>query len=162
MYEEEDQRHILRDYHHSDEWAGAAWLTAGTKAAVVFVGTKGVGKCWYGFANGVVWPEEGPWPPVPPHPNDQRGWWSTGFEGRMLFYDPADLAAVAAGKKKPWEPQPYAVKTIDEHLLRIKSPQQLTHVRACAFDRERGHLYVLEFRGDEDDKSLVHVWTVRR
>ena len=161
VYEEEDQRHILRDYHHSDEWAGAAWLTAGTKAAVIFVGTKGVGKCWYGFANGVVWPEEGPWPPVPPYPNDQRGWWSTGFEGRMLFYDPSDLAAVAAGKKKPWEPQPYAVKTIDEHLFRIKSPQQLTHVRACAFDRERGHLYVIEFRGDEEDKSLVHVWQVR-
>ena len=64
------------------------------------------------------------------------------------------------GKKKPWEPQPYAVKKIDEPLLGIKPPQQLTHVRACAFDRERGYLYVLEFRGDEDDKSLVHVWKV--
>jgi len=157
-----EEQHTLRDYHHADEWTGGAWLTAGTKAAVVFAGTKGVGKCWYGFANGVVWPEEGPWPPVPPHPNDQRGWWSTGFEGRMLFYDPADLAAVAAGKMKPWEPQPYAVKTIDDCLFGIKSPQQLTHVRACAFDRERGHLYVIEFRGDEEDKSLVHVWTVRR
>ena len=156
----DDPQHTLRDYHHADEWTGGAWLTAGTKAAVIFVGTKGVGKCWYGFANGVVWPEEGPWPPVPPYPNDQRGWWSTGFEGRMLFYDPADLAAVAAGKKKPWEPQPYAVKKIDEHLFRIKTPQQLTHVRACAFDRERGHLFVIEFRGDEDDKSLVHVWKV--
>jgi len=156
-----EQQHILRHYHHADEWTGAAWLTAGAKAAVVFVGTKGLGKCWYGFANGVVWPEEGPWPPVPPAPNDQRGWWSTGFEGQMLFYDPSDLAAVAAGKKKPWEPQPYAVKKIDDCLLGIKSPQQLTHVRGCAFDRQRGHLYVVEFRGDQEDKSLVHVWTVR-
>ncbi len=156
----DEEQHTVSGYHHADEWAGAAWLTAGTKAAVVFVGTKGVGKCWYGFANGVVWPEEGPWPPVPPYPNDERGWWSTGFEGQMLFYDPADLAAVARGKKRPYEPQPYAVMKLDPHLFGVKKPQQKTHVRACTFDRGRGYLYVLEFRGDEDDKSLVHVWKV--
>jgi hypothetical protein len=157
----DDEQHRLKDYHHSDEWSGAAWLTAGDKAAVVFVGTKGVGKCWYGFANGVVWPEEGPWPEVPAYPNDNRGWWSTEFRGQMLFYDPDDLAAVAAGKMKPYELQPYATMWIDDVLYGVKSKQQTRHVGAAAFDRKNGLLYVLEFRGD-GDKSLVHVWQIQR
>ena len=156
----DESQHRLEDYHHADEWSGGAWLTAGDKSAVVFVGTKGQGKCWYGFANGVVWPQEGPFPPIPDPPNDQRGWWSTSFVGQMLFYDPADLAAVAAGKKKPWEPQPYARMAIDEFLFAVKSKQQLSHVGAAAFDRQRGFLYVFEPRAD-GDKSLVHVWDVR-
>jgi len=150
-------QHKLIGYHHSDEWSGGAWLTAGRKSAVVFVGTKGQGKCWYGFANGVVWPEEPPYPPVPDSPNDDRGWWSTGFVGQMLFFDPDDLAAVAAGKKKPHEPQPYATLAIDKVLFGIRSTQQQRHVGAACFDRTRGFLYVFEFRGD-GDKSLVHVW----
>jgi hypothetical protein len=150
----------MKDYHDADDWAGVAWLTAGAKSAVVFVGTKGTGKCWYGFANGVVWPEEGPWPEVPPWPSDARGWWSTGFKGQMLFYATDDLAAVAAGRMKPHEPQPYATLDIDTLLFNVKAPQQKTHVRDCAFDPQRGLLYVTEFLGD-GDKSLVHVWRVR-
>lgn len=149
----------LRDYHHSDDWSGGAWLSAGDKAAVVFVGTKGRGKCWYGYANGVVWPERGPWPPVPPPPNDQRGWWSSEFVGQMLFYDTADLAAVAAGKRKPWEPQPYATMDLDPVLFGVTSKQKTRHVGAVAFDRQRGLIYLMEFRGD-NDKSLVHVWKI--
>jgi len=156
----DEKHHGIKNYHHSDDWSGGAWLTAGKKSAAVLVGTKGRGKCWYGFANGVVWPEEGPFPPVPPAPNDQRGWWSTTFSGRIIFYDPDDLAAVVAGKKKPYEPQPYAVMEIDKYLFAIKSKQQLRHVGAASFDRARGFLYVLEFRADED-KCLVHVWHVK-
>ena len=162
VYEEPDQRHTVRDYHHSDDWAGAAWLEGGPKAAVVFVGTKGRGKCWYGFANGVVWPEEGPWPPVPPYPNDQRGWWSTEFVRQMLFYDPADLAKVAAGTMKPYEPQPYATMDLDPVLFSIKGKQQTQKVMACAADMDRGRLYVFERNADEDDRALVHVWEVKK
>ena len=155
----DETQHKLKGYHHSDEWSGGAWLSAGERSAVVFVGTKGKGKCWYGFANGVVWPEGGPFPPVPAAPNDQRGWWSTEFVGQMLFYDPADLAAVAAGKLAAHEPQPYAVMDIDPYLYNVTSKQQVRHVGAAAFDAERGLLYVIEFRGD-GDKSLVHVWKI--
>jgi len=159
---EADDTRTVRDYHHADEWEGGAWLTAGDKAAVVFVGTQGVGKCWYGFSNGVVWPDEAPFPPIPGPPHDERGWWSTRFEGQMIFYDPADLAAVARGEKKPHEPQPYAVLRLDDRLFAVKGPQQKRHVRSCAFDPERGHLYVVESRADADDKPLIHVWTLRR
>jgi hypothetical protein len=161
VYDPPDARHTVRDYHHSDEWAGAAWLTNGSRAAVVFTGTKGQGKCWYGFANGVVWPEEGPWPEVPPHPYDQRGWWSERFVRQMLMYDPADLAKVAAGTMKPHEPQPYAVVDLDPFLFSIKGKQDLYKVAACAADQQRGRLYVFERNAEEDDRALVHVWEIQ-
>jgi hypothetical protein len=149
----------MDNYHHSDGWSGGAWLTGGDKSAVVFVGTKGIGDNWYGFANGVVWPDEPPYPPVPDPPYDQRGWWSTGFEGQIVFYDPAELAAVARGEMEPYEPQPYATLQIDQYLYDIDFTQPWYHVGAASFDRERGLLYLFEPLADED-KSLIHVWEV--
>jgi len=145
----------LEGYHHSDEWTGGAWLTAGERSAVIFVGTKGTGDCWYGCADGTVWPDEPPFPPECP----ERGWWSTGFVGQIIFYDPADMAAVARGEMEPWEPQPYAALNIDGYLYHIGSGQQKYHVGAAAFDPERGLLYILEPLAD-GDKPLVHVWRV--
>jgi len=46
------ENHPLDNYHHSDEWSGTAWITAGKKSAVIFVGTKGFGDCWYGNPDG--------------------------------------------------------------------------------------------------------------
>ncbi len=149
------EEHTMNNYHHADEWSGAAWLTAGDKAAVVFAGTKGTGDCWYGFADGTLWPNDDDY--IPPPPNDDRGWWSTGFEGQFLFYDPADLAGVAQGTKKPYEPQPYAVMKIDQYLYHVTSKQQKYHLGAICFDRSHGLLYVFEFLAD-GDKPLVHVW----
>lgn len=40
----------LNGYSHADSWFGGAWLTAGSKSAVVFAGTKGAGYTWYGFS----------------------------------------------------------------------------------------------------------------
>jgi hypothetical protein len=137
----------LNNYHHSDEWTGAAWLTAGNKSAVIFVGNKGTGDYWYGNPDG------------PCLDCEERGWWSTGFEGQILFYDPADLAAVTQGARETWEPQPYATLNIDEHLYHVTSTQQKHHVAAAAFDRANGLLYVVEPLADED-KSIIHVWRV--
>lgn len=144
----------MNDYHHSDEWTGGAWLTAGDRAAVVFVGTKGTGECWYGLPDGTVWEE-----PYPEDPEGQRGWWSDGFVGQMLFYDPSDLAAVARGEMRPNRPQPYATMDLDEALLHVTGGQQKYHVRACAFDREHGVLYLFEPLAD-GERSLVHAWRV--
>jgi len=156
----EPPRHALKDYHHADEWFGAIWMSSGSRAAVAIVGSKGKGKCWYGFANGVVWPEEGPWPAVPAAPNDQRGWWSTSYSGQALLYDPADLAAVAAGKKKPHEPQPYAALVMDEQLYTLKARRAQQYVGAAAFDAGGGRLFVMEILAD-DDRPIVHVWQLK-
>ncbi len=153
---DEEPYHVMDEYHHADEWTGGAWLTAGDKAAVVFVGTKGTGDCWYGLPDGTRWPDEGPFPD---DPEGMRGWWSTGFAAQMLFYDPTDLAAVAKGARQPWEPQPYATMDLDDRLFAVGGAQEKHHVAAAGFDRERGYLYVFEPLAD-GDKCLVHVWRV--
>jgi len=139
--------HTLAGYHHADEWPAGAWLVAGDRAAVIFVGTKGQGDCWYGNAGG------------PCLDCEDRGWWSDRFVGRILFYDPAKLAAVTRGEMEPWEPQPYATLDIDEYLYHVESHQQKHHVGAASFDHERGLLFVFEPLVDQD-KPLVHVWQI--
>lgn len=155
VYDDDDDGNVLLDdYHHADEWSGGAWLTAGGKSAVVLLGTKGKGDCWYGFRDGTLWPNEGNKEGV-----GGRGWWSTSFVAQMMFYDTNELAAVAKGERKPYGLQPYATLELDKLLFRLESPQQKHRFGACAFDRERGYLYVLEPLVDED-KSIVHVWHV--
>lgn len=149
-------------YNAVDNWAGGVWLTAGNNAAVVLVGTKGMGDSWYGFSDGTVWPYEGPYPPVPPAPHDNRGYWADSIQAQIIFYDPDELAEVAAGRLAPHEPQPYAFLNLDPWLFNpgydyVRPKYHL--VGASAFDRERSLLYVFERLADEDN-SLVHVWKV--
>ena len=146
----EDNPITMTNYQHSDEWNGGAWLTAGNNSAVIFVGTKGQGNCWYGCADGTD---------APPWPDEDRGWWSDRFIGQIIFYDPADLAAVAQGEMETYQPQPYAFMEIDDYLYHIGSQQQKYHVSTAGFDRERGFLYVFE-PGVDSDKPIVHVWKV--
>jgi hypothetical protein len=83
-----------------------------------------------------------------------------GYNTRITA-DPADLAAVAAGRLETWEPQPYAVLSLDQYLF----DPGFDHERGkrylvgdTAYDRERGLLYVFERMADEDEKSIVHVF----
>jgi hypothetical protein len=155
----EQSPYKMDDYHDSDEWNGGAWLTAGERSAVVFAGTKGLGDCWYGFGNGVVWPQEPPFPEVPDYPYDERGWWSTEFTAQIIFYNPADLARVALGEIQPYEPQPYAVMDVSDLLYNHTDPQQKYLLGAVAYDRENNILYILELFGD-GEQPLMHVWQV--
>ena len=153
-YENWDDPDTLRYYKNADEWTGGAWLTAGEHSAVIFAGTRGTGRCWYGLPDGTVWQE-----PYPEDPLGQRGWWCEGFKGQLIFYDPADLAAVARGDLLPSQPQPYDSLDIDPYLYAVTSEQQKHHVGAVSFDRARGHLFLFEPRAD-GDKCIVHVWKV--
>jgi len=163
-----DPSMAMDGYRDADHWWGGAWLTAGDKAAVVFVGTKALGDEWYGFANGVVWPHDcaetsPPTCPEPPEwPYDDRGFWAEDYEAQIIFYDPADLIAVARGERMSWEPQPYATLVLDDVLydpqLRLEDYKR-DLVGAAAFDRERGLLYVIERLADEVD-SVIHVWRI--
>jgi hypothetical protein len=160
----------VKDYHEADHWWGGAWLTAGDGAAVVFAGTKALGEEWYGFANGVVWEHDcaehtpATCPDVPDWPYDNRGFWSDSYQAQLIFYDPADLAAVARGEMESWEPQVYDTLVLDEYLL----DPVLDHgnykrdlVGAIAFDRENGFLYLVERLADEY-RSVIHVWEINR
>ncbi len=184
----------LRGYQHVDEWEGGAWITTTTgKSAVLFAGTKGTGaKYWYGWVN-----PAGPdlpcveqavvgemtacrmadGSPCPPEDltereghNDYRGWWASRMTAQFILYSPDDLAQVAAGSKKTWEPQPYASLDVDEHLFlnpsRVEEDmlgtgvQRRIRVGAVAYDRAHDLLYILEAFADEA-KPVVHVWRVQ-
>jgi len=158
----------MDNYQHSDNWTGGEWLIAGDKAALIFVGTKGIGKCWYGYANGVVWEE--PYPDVPPYPYDDRGWWSTEFKPYIVFYSTSDLADVAEGKKEANEIQPYETFDISEYLFNkpyneytidneTHRVQRVNWLGACAFDKTNGIFYIFEQFAD-DDKPIVHVFKI--
>lgn len=196
VYNTELIERSLKGYQHADEWEGGAWITtASGKAAVLFAGTKSTGdKYWYGYLH-----PDGPYACVDAHVTDfmtcrqadgspcpledfagccnedqgscisARGWWSARFDAQLIFYDPAELAEVAQGQMEAWQPQPYAVLDIDEHLYldppewdRITlgwGDQRRNRIGDLAFDRGSGLLYVLELYAD-GARPVVHVWRV--
>ena len=148
----------LAEYTHADEWVGVDWVAADDgRSTVVFVGTKGLGDCWYGYPNGARFPDCLPecdeW--------EGRGWWADECRARMLFYDPADLAAVAAGTLAASAPQPYAVLDFDDRLFRTHAINDKDRVMSSAFDAGNGVLYVLEPWVD-GDQPIAHAWQLRR
>ena len=184
----------MKGYQHCDEWEGGAWITTGSgKTAVLFAGTKGVGaKYWYGWvnpagpeypcietefvnqyttcrlANGQPCPDED-LKGCEGH-NDYRGWWSSRFAAQFILYNPDDLAGVARGERKPWQPQPYTSLDVDEHLLLNPAHveeemigagvQRRFRIGSVAYDRMHDLLYILEPFAD-GIKPVIHVWRVK-
>jgi hypothetical protein len=163
-----DKSMHMSGYLEPDHWLDGAWLTAGNKSSVVFVGTKAVGNAWYGFANGVVWDydcaDQTPQtcPDVPEWPHDNRGYWADDYQPQIIFFNPADLVAVANGETETWHPQPYAVLDLSSIFYdpetNIEEYKQ-DIAGAITYDREHGVLYVIERLADEY-KSVIHVWQI--
>ena len=190
----EEITHCLAGTQHADAWEGAAWLTtASGKSAVLFAGTKGIGdRFWYGFldpagpdrpcvagdfVNEYTTCRKADGTPCPPEElvecaghTSSRGWWSSRFAGRLILYDPDDLARVAAGTMEPWAPQPYAFLDVEPWLFLNPSRvdveevgpgvQQRFRLGDVTFDRSSGLLYLLELYAD-GAKPVVHVFRVR-
>ncbi len=183
----------LQGYQHPDEWSGGEWITTSSgKTGVLFAGNKSIGtKYWYGFLNpqGAQYPcidgdligqftlcrlangqpcPQSDWTECSGH-TSSRGWWTTRWEARMIFYDPADLAKVASGALESWEPQPYSYLSIHNRMYLNPSGIELDEIGSgdqrryvigdAAFDRAHGLLYVLELFADQA-KPVVHVWRI--
>jgi hypothetical protein len=185
----------MKGFHMPDDWGGGAWITTKSgKTAVLFAGTKGVGKkYWYGFVNPAgadkpcVYQEVVGQYPACRNAADgslcpqadltecqghdyNRGWWDAAYQAQFIFYDPNDLAKVAAGKMQPSGPQPYASMSIDG-ALRLQTDasvvdwvgtgvQRRQRIGAVAYDRANQLLYVQELFGD-GAKPLIHVWRMQ-
>ena len=147
----------LNGYKNADEWNGGAWMVHDSLSAVGIIGTKALGNCWYGFAEGTLWPNDSNY--IPPWPYDQRGWWADGFDARILFYNPSDLAAVAAGTLQPGQLQPYDSLSFENRLYAPMHDLGRHQLGSCSYDRENGLIYVFERRAD-GDKCLVHVFKI--
>lgn len=192
-YNSADIARAMNGYQHPDAWEGGAWLTTPSgKQAVLFAGTKSTGeKYWYGYLNArgpqyacvdaevtdFVTCRNADGTACPPEDFSgccdagdcisNRGWWTTRFDAQFILYDPNQLAQVAAGQLEPWQPQPYAVLDIDEHLY-LNPPewdlvelgqgdQRRARIGDVSYDRQNGLLYVLELYGD-GIRPIVHVW----
>ncbi len=162
----------MTDYNPADDWSGGEWLTAGDGGAVIFLGTRALGNSWYGFANGVEWdfdcaePDTPPCPQIPPWPNNDRGWWADSYRPVIIFYNPEDLADVAAGEKAAYDPQPYASMNLDDCFFdpEVAPARYKRHFTgAAAFDRNNRLLYIFERMADGiggDENGLIHVFRI--
>ncbi len=182
----------LDHYQHADDWTGGAWLTAEHgRSSLIFAGTKGTGKkYWYGwrhpdgehlpcvetaFVSQFTTCRNADGTPCPAQDlkgcaghDDSRGWWSSRFNAAIIFYNPKDLALVAQGKKKAFDPQPYARLYIDPFLFLTpgiepamlgEGHQRLSRIGSIAYDRKNNRLFVLEPFAD-GTKPVVHIFSI--
>lgn len=114
-------------------------------SSVLFFGVTGVGNYCYGEAN-----ECGGDPA-----NGSKGDHAYPYRGYVWAYDAAELAAVRAGSKQPWQVVPYASWELGE-LGNVMSGAS----GGVAYDPVSKRIYVSERFGD-GDKPLVHVYTLQ-
>lgn len=139
-------------YRADDRWAGGVWLETSQLHGILIFGLKGLGDTCYGTPGDPAYPDCDVVPACSPY----QGYHSDPYEPWILFYDPDQIAEVAAGTRDPWNVQPYA-----HHF-----PQSEVFDPACgilgaaALDRDRDLIYVVEQTGDPDGTTVIHVWQV--
>ncbi len=142
-----DAEHPLDGFGMADTAGGADWVTtAGGADAVVTVGRRGLGTVRLG----------------PPGPDDcgiNSATHAGPYEPLVMFYDPADLAAVAAGDRQPWDVEPYRTWNPAEHLI----PTCDQHLTSVSFDERSGRLYIVQPEADTsqsrfDPVPVIHVF----
>jgi hypothetical protein len=131
----------IADFHVADKWSGGAWLELGDRSAVVLSGRKGLGEQYYGIQCGT------------------KGYQSSdGYAPGLLFFDPAELAQVAAGAMDVWSPQPYEMMSVNNVLFNPNVDScDMNMVEALCYDRGNNLLYGLEGDGS---RTSVHVWKI--
>ena len=93
----------------------------------------------------------------------RNGYWAEGYEAQLIFFDPTELAAVVNDQMETWEPQPYAVMSIQDVLYDPNlnfGEYRRDLLGGAAFDRYNGILYIIERLTDEY-KSVVHAWKLQ-
>jgi hypothetical protein len=135
------------DYRVADDWAGGAWIDAGSQSTIIIAGIKGLGNNCYGTP-GDTCPASAC--------STSQGWHSPPYEPQILFYDPDHILEVLAGIREPWEVVP----------VEIYSPTSVVFVPDCArlgavaYDPSERLLYVAERQAGPWGETAVHVWEV--
>jgi hypothetical protein len=142
-----------------DMWGdGGAWLEIGGRSAVAISFSRSVGESWYGDALGVFHSTDD----IPEPAFGDRGVGMTDRKTGLMLYNPADLAAVAAGTMERWEPQPYCVFDFDRFSIKPGGGNGIAG--AITYDAQNRRLFFIEHNGDPDypdGYSMLHVWTLR-
>jgi hypothetical protein len=147
-----DHRNINASWDEFGE--GGAWLTVGNQSAVVISYRRSIGDVWYGYSNGINLCEYN----IPEPDWGSHGVGATDWAAGLLFYNPTDLAAVAAGTKERWDPLPYAGFDLAKFSIKSGGGRE---AGAIAFDSTNKYLYYMEHNGDPGyvyGYSLIHVF----
>jgi len=134
-------------YRAADDWGGGAWIEADGKSAVVLMGRKGLGASCYGIPGEECQPSRC---------TTDKGWHADPYEPQLLFYDPTELAAVAAGDRDPWTVLPYMIYRPTSELFN----PDCGILNAVAYDATYGLIYATESRAGPFGETVVHVWAV--
>ncbi len=117
----------MNNWDRDDQWKAGAWLEQGADSALLVGGTKDITNMG---GDSVA-------------ADDLKAW--------MMFYDPADLAAVVGGTKNTWEPQAYATLNIQDVMF------DGSGIKSMAYDRANNVIYAQE---DQSTNGVIHVWNV--
>ncbi len=136
-------------YRVDDTWGGGAWIEVGGKTGILVAGRKGLGDNCYGIAG------------IDCQPSlcapGEHGWHSDPYEPQILFYDPAEIAEVAAATRQPWQALPYEIyRPVGE----VFDPD-CGQLSAITYDAERQLVYVTERAAGPFGETAVHVWQLQ-
>jgi hypothetical protein len=115
-------------------------LPAGTRS-VLFIGAIGEGDYCYGELRQCPDPAGG-----------SKGPHMYPYRHQVWAYDANDLADVKRGRKRPWEPRPYATWHITD-----MNDRGTASIAGAAYDQTTRRLYVTEHYGDH---PRVHVYEI--
>lgn len=141
--------------------AGCAWVTKGNKNAVIYTGRLGHGALWYG--DGPDYQNQGILDPC----TEAHGFHAQSYDPNWWFFDPADLCAVARGRKKFWIPKDYLSINPKNYWSNLEYTCDIVyngemHGNAF-FDSLTNRLYTLHGRAYNPNFSrlpVMHVWQV--
>lgn len=150
----------LNDYNHADWWKGADWISIDEQNAVVVIGNKGLGHNYYGY-NGERMRHDWviadlPYPEFAETDPNGKGWKAYNTAPMIIFYDPADLAAVAVGTMESYDPQPYAALRLDKNIFFGSDAQ----ISSAAYDQYNNILYIAEFVQEAFGNIVIHAWKI--
>ena len=121
----------IPDHKNPDESEWGVWVEVGDNSAVLIVGRKSLGP------EGYVLPQAGDC-------SQHQGYHGDPYQPQILFYDPADLAAVAQGQINAWDVAPYVRTALDKDLIETCE----WFLKGATFDPENRFLYLLQSNAD--------------
>jgi hypothetical protein len=148
----------MNGYKHSDDWREALWINGYGQQSIAIVGHKALGDNWYGYHGHNLHHEwvmaDIPYPEMYTTDPDGKGWRGHTMEPMIIFYDPADLAQVAAGNMESYEPQPYAAYRIDKDIFFGENHE----IFSAAVDTMNHLLFITEFVRERDGNLVIHMF----
>lgn len=135
------------DHQVPDHWEAATWVDTPQKHAILVVGRRSMGDTYYGDAR-----------------RDDcdiyKGYHGEPYEPRILFYDPADLALAAEGKKDPTKILPY----LEWNPSQFFTPTCSWDLTGAVYDETQQILYIMHSFADSDGGEatpLLYVFKVK-